>query len=457
MSQLVVQARASGSTLEPLSSCVPDPATILATHESELPPTAHPVPPSRIARLGRHLTVRVLVAIALGVLLGVLRPEWGKAMRPVGETFVNLVRMVIAPVIFLTIVLGIANTTDLKKVGRVGLKAFIYFEIVTTFALAIGLIVVNVTRPGAGIHAASVATGDVSRYAAQGKELSFVEFVTHIVPTSVVGAFASGDILQVVFFSILFGIALASLGRRGRIVTRVLERITEVFFRIVGIVMVVAPIGAFGAMAYTIGNFGLRSLATLGRLMLDVYLTMAIFIFVILNLIARAYGFSLWKLLKYIREEILIVLGTSSSESVLPRMIDKMERFGCARPVVGLVIPAGYSFNLDGTSIYLSMATIFIAQASGVELSIGKQLAVLGVLMVTSKGAAGVTGSGFIVLASTLAALRVVPLEGLALLLGVDRFMSEARSITNLIGNAVATVVIAKSETAFEPPSQEGS
>ncbi|MEJ7813363.1 MAG: dicarboxylate/amino acid:cation symporter [Gemmatimonadaceae bacterium] len=419
-------------------------------HEPELPPTAHPVPPSRIARLGRNLTVRVLVAIALGALLGALAPDAGKAMRPVGETFVNLVRMVIAPIIFLTIVLGIAHTSDLKKVGRVGLKAFVYFEVVTTFALAIGLIVMNVTRPGEGIDASRIAGGDISRYTAQGREMSFVDFLVHIVPSSVVGAFAQGEILQVVFFSILFGVALASIGRSGRVVTKVLDRLAQVFFRIVGIVMAVAPIGAFGAMAYTIGNFGVRSLVTLGRLMADVYLTMAIFIFVVLNLIARAYGFSLWQLLRFIKDEILIVLGTSSSEAVLPRMIDKMERYGCARPVVGLVIPAGYSFNLDGTSIYLSMATLFIAQAYGVHLSLGQQLSVLAVLMVTSKGAAGVTGSGFVVLASTLSALRVVPIEGLALLLGVDRFMSEARSITNLIGNAVATVVISKSEGAFD-------
>ena len=403
----------------------------------------------RLARLGSNLTVRVLVAIALGALVGALWPDTGRAMKPIGDTFVNLVRMVIAPVIFLTIVGGVAHTTDLKRVGRVGLKALVYFEVVTTFALAIGLVVMNVLRPGEGIDAARIATGDVSAFAAQGKELRFVDFLTHIVPSSAVGAFAQGEILQVVFFSILFGVALASLGPAGRPVVRMLDRLMQVFFRIVGLVMVVAPIGAFGAMAYTIGNFGVASLLTLGRLMTCVYATMALFIFVVLNLIARLAGFSLFRLLAFIKDEILIVLGTSSSEAVLPRMLDKMERFGCARPVVALVIPAGYSFNLDGTSIYLSMATLFIAQAYGVHLSLGQQLGVLGVLMITSKGAAGVTGSGFIVLASTLAALRVLPVEGVALVLGVDRFMSEARSITNLIGNAVATVVIAKSEGAF--------
>jgi aerobic C4-dicarboxylate transport protein len=403
----------------------------------------------RLARLGSNLTVRVLVAIALGALVGALWPGAGRAMKPIGDTFVNLVRMVIAPVIFLTIVSGVAHGSDLRRVGRVGLKALVYFEVVTTFALAIGLVVMNVLRPGAGIDAARVATGDVSAFAAQGKELHFVDFLTHIVPSSVVGAFAQGEIIQVVFFSILFGVALASLGPAGRPVARMLDRLMQVFFRIVGLVMVVAPIGAFGAMAYTIGNFGVASLLTLGRLMACVYATMALFIFVVLNVIARFAGFSLLRLLAFIKDEILIVLGTSSSEAVLPRMLDKMERFGCARPVVALVIPAGYSFNLDGTSIYLSMATLFIAQAYDVHLSLGQQLAVLGVLMITSKGAAGVTGSGFIVLASTLAALRVLPVEGVALVLGVDRFMSEARSITNLIGNAVATVVIAKSEGAF--------
>jgi aerobic C4-dicarboxylate transport protein len=425
-------------------------------HEVELPPTKHPIPPSRLTRLGRNLTVRVLVAIGLGVIVGVLWPAAGRAMKPVGDTFVNLVRMVIAPVIFLTIVLGVAHTSDLRRVGRVALKASVYFEVVTTFALAIGLVVMNVFRPGEGIDASRAPAADVSRFTAQGQELHFGDFVTHIVPSSVVGAFAQGEILQVVFFSLLFGVALASLGRAGRPVARMLERLMQVFFRIVAIVMVVAPIGAFGAMAYTIGTFGVASLLTLGRLMACVYATMAVFIFGVLGGVARLAGFSLLRLLDYIKDEILIVLGTSSSEAVLPRMLDKMERYGCARSVVGLVIPAGYSFNLDGTSIYLSMATLFIAQAYGVHLALGQQLAVLGVLMITSKGAAGVTGSGFIVLASTLSALRVVPVEGVALVLGVDRFMSEARSITNLIGNAVATVVIAKSEGAFEEPARGG-
>jgi aerobic C4-dicarboxylate transport protein len=401
-------------------------------------------------RVHHNLTFQVLVAITLGVLLGLFAPATGRAMRPLGDVFVNLVKMVIAPVIFLTIVLGIANMSDLKKVGRVGGKALLYFEIVSTISLAIGLLVVNVTKPGAGLDVSSLARGDVSKYTAPGQQMSFVDFFIHIVPTSAVDAFARGDVLQVVFFAILFGFGLASVGTKGRPLTEILERLADVIFRIVGMVMRVAPIGAFGAMAFTVGAFGVRSLLPMGRLMLDVYLTMALFIFIVLNLILRWYGFSLWEYLKYIREEIVIVLGTSSSEAVLPRMIDKMERYGCSRTVVGLVIPAGYSFNLDGTSIYLSMATLFIAQAFGVHLTLAHQIGVLGVLMLTSKGAAGVTGSGFIVLASTLSAMRVVPVEGVAILLGVDRFMSEARAITNLIGNGAATLVIARSEKAFD-------
>jgi aerobic C4-dicarboxylate transport protein len=401
-------------------------------------------------RLFNNLTFQVLFAISLGVLLGLLAPGAAKAMKPVGDTFVNLVKMIITPVIFLTIVLGIANMSDLKKVGRVGGKALLYFEIVTTFALTIGLLVVNITKPGAGLDVSALAKGDVSKFTEAGKSLTFVDFVTHIVPSSAVGAFANGDVLQVVFFAVLFGVALAFTGEMGRPVTEFMDRLSLVFFRIVAIVMKVAPIGAFGAMAYTVGTFGVKSLLPLGRLMLDVYLTMALFIFIVLNLILRYFGFSLWEYLKFIREEILLVLGTSSSEAALPRMLEKMERYGCSRSVVGLVIPAGYSFNLDGTSIYLSMAVIFIAQAFKVDLSIAQQLGVLGVLMLTSKGAAGVTGSGFIVLASTLGAMRVVPIEGVAILLGVDRFMSEARAITNLIGNGAATLVIARSENAFD-------
>jgi len=408
-----------------------------------------------MCRLHKNLTFRVLLAIACGVLLGAVAPDIGRRMKPVGDTFINLVKMVIAPVIFLTIVTGIANMHDLKKVGRVGGKALLYFEIVSTIALSIGLIVVNVLRPGDGLATASLAKGDISAYVTQGKAMGFTDFVTHIVPSSMVDAFARGDVLQVVFVAVIFGAALAMLGEHGRKLIDILDILSKVFFRIVGIVMIVAPLGAFGAMAYTIGAFGLGALLPLGRLMIGVYTTMALFIFVVLNLILRYYGFRLWPYLKFIREEILIVLGTSSSEAALPQLMEKLERYGCAKPVVGLVIPAGYSFNLDGTSIYLSMAAIFIAQAFHVHLNALQQIELLGVLMLTSKGAAGVTGSGFIVLASTLSALQVVPIEGVALVLGVDRFMSEARSITNLIGNGIATLVVARSENAFDDRQRE--
>ena len=401
-------------------------------------------------RLWNNLTFRVLTAVAIGVVVGILWPDAGKAMKPLGDTFINLVKMVIAPIIFLTIVSGIATIGDLKHVGRVGGKALLYFEIVTTFALAIGLLVVNVTKPGAGLDVSTMAKGDISRYTTAGEQMRFVDYLTHIVPSSVVDAFAKGEILQVVFFAVLFGVALTMSGEIGRNISDGCERLAQVFFKIVGIIMHVAPLGAFGAMAFTVGSFGLKTLLPLGRLMLDVYVTMALFVFVILNLICRRYGFSLWEFLKYIREEILLVLGTSSSEAALPRMLEKLERFGCNRTIVRLVIPTGYSFNLDGTSIYLSMALIFIAQVFQVDLTIGQQLGALAVLMLTSKGAAGVTGSGFIVLASTLSAMRIVPLEGLALLLGVDRFMSEARAIVNLIGNGVATLVISRTEGAFD-------
>jgi aerobic C4-dicarboxylate transport protein len=401
-------------------------------------------------RLASNLTVQVLTAIALGVLLGALAPDVGKALRPLGDTFVKLVKMVIGPIIFLTIVLGIANMVDLKKVGKVGGKAFLYFEIVTTFALAIGLVIVNVTKPGAGIDTSSLAASDVSQYTKAGAGMKFVDFLTNIVPSSVVDAFAKGEILQIVFFAVLFGVALTALGPSAKPLVDVMDRLSHVFFRIVALIMKLAPLGAFGAMAFTVGSFGLKTLLPLGRLMLDVYATMAIFIFVVLGAICRLYGFRLLEFLRYIKDEILLVLGTSSSEAALPRMLLKMERYGCEKSVVGLVIPAGYSFNLDGTSIYLAMATVFLAQANRIDLSISQQLSILLVLMVTSKGAAGVTGSGFIVLASTLTAMKTIPVESIALLLGVDRFMSEARAITNLIGNGVATLVIARSENAFD-------
>lgn len=402
-------------------------------------------------RIFKNLTVQVVIAIVIGVVVGLVWPNVGKEMKPLGDTFINAVKMVIAPIIFLTIVLGIAKMGDMKKVGKVGGKALIYFEVVTTLALVIGLIVVNLVKPGAGLNYNELEKGDVSKYTAEGTQgINWIEFVTHIVPSNMVDAFAKGDILQVLFFSILFGVGLAALGEKGKVVIEFMDKLSLVFFKIIGYVMKAAPIGAFAAMAYTIGHYGLTSLVPLGKLMMSVYITMFLFIFVILNIICKMNGFSLWNYLKFIKEEILIVLGTSSSESVLPRMMDKMERYGASKSVVGLVIPTGYSFNLDGTSIYLSMAVVFLAQVFGVDLSLGQQITIILILMLTSKGAAGVTGSGFIVLASTLAALQVIPLEGLALLLGVDRFMSEGRAIVNLIGNGIATMVVAKSVNEFD-------
>ena len=401
-------------------------------------------------RLFKNLTFQVLLAVTVGVILGVQAPGLGKSLKPLGDTFINLVKMVITPIIFLTIVHGIASMADLRKLGRVGGKALLYFEVVSTLALAIGLVIVNVTKPGAGLDISTLQVGDVSKYTAAGAQQSTLEFLLHIVPSNVVAAFAAGELLPVVFFSVLFGVALTAVGDAGRDIADLLARFQIVFFKIVSIVMKVAPIGAFGAMAYTVGAFGLKTLLPLGRLMLDVYMTMAVFVFVVLGVICRLYGFRLWPFLRYIREEILLVLGTSSSEAALPRMLQKLEAYGCAKPVVGLVIPTGYSFNLDGTSIYLSMAAIFLAQVYNVDLSFGQQLGLLGILMLTSKGAAGVTGSGFIVLASTLASTNTIPVEGVGLLLGVDRFMSEARAITNLIGNGVATLVISRSEGAFD-------
>lgn len=396
----------------------------------------------------RNLTFQVLVAVAIGIALGIVRPEFAKSLKPLGDTFINLVKMVVAPIVFLTIVTGIASTHDLKRLGRVGAKSFVYFTATSLVALIIGMIAVNTLRPGADF----IRPDDLAAAApvAAPAPTGMLEFLTHIVPPSVVGAFANGELLQIVFFAILFGTAMAMVGERGQIVYDVLERLTEIFFQLVSIIMKVAPIGAFGAMAYTVGTFGLRTLLPLAKLMFAVYVTMAVFIFVVLNVIMRRYGFSLWRFLRYIRQELLLVLGTSSSESAFPRLLEKLERYGAQRSIVGLVVPAGYSFNLDGTSIYMVMAAIFLAQVYNVDMTIAQQLVLLGILMVTSKGAAGVTGSGFVVLAGTLAATKTVPLEGLAILLGVDRFMSEARAITNFIGNGVAALVVARSEGQFD-------
>jgi aerobic C4-dicarboxylate transport protein len=401
-------------------------------------------------KIFKNLTFQVLTAITLGIIVGALWPSVGESMKPLGDVFINSIKMVIAPIIFLTIVIGIGSMGSMKKVGRVGGKALLYFEVVTTFALLIGLVVANVFKPGSGLDPEKLAKGDVSAYVQSGKEMDWVQFFMHIVPNNMFDAFARGDILQILFFSILFGVAMSILGDKVKPVRIFFEQLSEIFFKILSIVMRVAPLGAFGGMAFTIGKYGLATLIPLGKLMLSVYATMFFFVFGVLWAICKLYKFSLWEYLKFIKEELLIVLGTSSSESVLPRMMDKMEKFGCSRSVVSLVIPTGYSFNLDGTTIYLSMATIFLAQVFHIDLSISQQLTIILLLMVTSKGAAAVTGGGFIVLASTLSALGMIPLEGLALLLGVDRFMSEARAIVNLIGNGVATIVVSKSENEFD-------
>ena len=406
--------------------------------------------------LWRNLTVQVLTAIAIGAAIGHFSPTAGVKLEVLGTGFVRLVKMVVGPIVFLTIVVGIAGMGDLKKVGRVGGKAIVYFELVTTLALAIGLIVVNVVGPGRGFDRSGVAPPTVedaaklTGYVAEGKRQTFADLLLHAVPENVVDSFARGDLLQILFFAVIFGCAVASLGARGRPIIVACEALTAAMFRVVSIVMVVAPLGALGAIAFTVGKYGLAALLPLAWLMACVYLTMAIFVFAVLGTVCRLFGVRLLRYLAFIKTEILLVLGTSSSESALPRMIEKLEILGCGRSVVGLVLPAGYSFNLDGTSIYLSMATLFIAQAFGVHMSLGQQLSVLGILMLTSKGAAGVTGSGFVTLAATLSATHVLPVEGLALLLGVDRFMSEARAITNVIGNGVATIVVSKLEGEFD-------
>jgi aerobic C4-dicarboxylate transport protein len=398
------------------------------------------------------LYVQVIIGIILGVIVGWQIPAFAPAAKLISETFINMIRMVIPPVIFFTIVAGIAGAGDLKKVGRVGGKALIYFELVTGIALILGLITANIIEPGKNITAAAVpgAADQVAKYATEAHELNWGEFFSHIVPSNIIDAFAKGDILQILFFSVLFAIGLKKLGPKGTGLLNSFETINKGLFNVLNMIMKLSPIGAFAGMAFTIGKFGFGSLALLGKLLLTFYLTGGIFIFVLLNLIAKYYDFSLWKLLGYLKAEILIVLGSSSSEAALPSLMEKLTVAGCEKEVVGLVVPTGYSFNLDGTTIYLSMAIIFLAQVFNVPLSIGQQLTVIGILLLTSKGAAGVTGSGFIVLASTLTALKVIPLEGLALLIGVDRFMSEGRAIINFIGNAVATVVIAKSEKAVD-------
>ena len=394
----------------------------------------------------KSLYFQVLVAIAIGVTLGHFYPDTGAAMKPLGDGFIKLIKMIIAPIIFCTVVVGIAGMEDMKKVGKTGGLALLYFEVVSTIALIIGLIVVNVWAPGAGMNVdvSTLDTKGIAAYAAPGKMQTTTEFLLAIIPTSVVDAFAKGDMLQVLFFSILFGYSLHSFGERGKPVFVLVERLSHVLFAIVNVIMKVAPNGAFGAMAFTIGKHGVGSLAQLAQLMGAFYLTCVIFVLGVLGSIAALHGFSVLKLIKYIKEELFLVLGTSSSESALPRLMAKMENAGAEKSVVGLVVPTGYSFNLDGTSIYLTMAAVFIAQATNTPLDLQQQITLLVILLLTSKGAAGVTGSGFIVLAATLSAVGTVPVAGLALILGIDRFMSEARALTNFVGNSVATLVVAK-------------
>jgi len=406
-------------------------------------------------RILRQLYFQVLVAILAGALIGHYAPDVGVSLKPLGDGFIQLIKMLIAPIIFCTVVLGISGMDNLRQVGKVGLYALGYFEIVTTLALIIGLVVVNLVQPGAGMHL-DPSTLDASRiagYAGAAEDQSMIDFLLHVIPTSMFDAFAKGEILQVLLISILCGFALQACGVRAAAFRKGVEGFSAVLFKIVGYVTRLAPLGALGAMAFTIGSQGLDALRQLAALMLCFYVTCALFVVGVLGLIAWIHGFSIFKLLRALREELLIVLGTSSSESVLPRLMDKLEKMGCQRSVVGLVVPAGYSFNLDGTCIYLTMAAVFLAQATDTPMTLGQEIVMLGVLLLTSKGAAGVTGSGFIVLAGTLAAVNGPPVAALALILGIDRFMSEARALTNLVGNSLATLVVARWTGSYTPPA----
>ena len=396
--------------------------------------------------LYKSLYVQVITAVIIGVLLGHFAPHLAESFKPLGDGFIRLIKMMIAPIIFCTVVLGIAGMEDMKKVGKTGGLALLYFEVMSTVALIVGLVLVNVLKPGAGmnIDVSKLDTSTIASYTGPGKMESGVDFFMHMIPNNFFEAFARGEILQVLVLAVMFGFALHKMGGRENIVYKVLDKSAHIFFTMIGYIMYLAPIGAFGAMAYTIGHYGIGSLFQLGKLMATFYATCLLFVFVVLGLVARFNGFSIWKFIKYIKEELLIVLGTSSSESVLPRMMQKMEQLGANKTSVGLIIPTGYSFNLDGTAIYLTMAAIFIAQATNTPLDLTHEITLLAVLLLTSKGAAGVTGSGFIVLAATLSAVGHIPVEGLTLILGIDRFMSEARALTNLVGNGVATVVVAK-------------
>ncbi|UQR63048.1 C4-dicarboxylate transporter DctA [Bradyrhizobium sp. C-145] len=406
-----------------------------------------------LRKLSKNLTVQVVLALLLGATLGVLWPAVGVSMQMLSDIFIKLIKMVIPPIAFLTIVIGVAEVRDLRRLGRVGGQALIYFEVVSTIALVVGMIVMNVLKPGAGFDRAAVGSQpvDISKYKAAPVGSYFFDFLSGIVPDNAVAAFAKGDLLQIVFFGVLFGCAAVLVGERARPFVSLAQSANDILFKIVGMIMRLAPIGAFGAMAFTVGRYGLGSILVLGHMLVAVYTTCIIFMFVVLGAAARLNGFSFVRFLRYMADEALIVLGTCSSESVLPRLMDKLAHLGCSRSSVGLVLPIGYSFNADGTAIYLSMAALFIAQAYGIEMTVLQQIGLLLLLLITSKGSGSVAGSGFVVLAATLSATHVLPVEGLTLLIGIDRFMSEARSVTNIIGNGVATVVVSKMSAEFDP------
>ena len=412
-----------------------------------------------LRKAASHTTAQVVLALALGILLGFCAPSLGTSMQVLSDLFIKLIKMVIPPIAFLTIVIGIAEMRDLRRLGKVGGRALIYFEIVSTLALIIGLIVMNVVRPGDGFDRGAIGgqAVDIAKYAATPMGTYMSDFAVGIVPDNAVAAFAKGDLLQIVFFAVLFGCAAVLVGDRAKPFVEIAHSANDILFKIVGMIMRLAPVGAFGAMAFTVGRYGIGSILVLGHMLIAIYLTCALFIFGVLGAIARYYGFSLIRFIRFIADEVLVVLGTCSSESVLPRLIDKLTRLGCSRSSVGLVLPVGYSFNADGTAIYLSMAALFIAQAYGIDMSLGQQFGLLLLLLITSKGSGSVAGSGFVVLAATLSATHVLPVEGLMLLIGIDRFMSEARSVTNIIGNALATVVVAKSSGDFDPAVAEAT
>ena len=406
----------------------------------------------------KTLYVQVIIAIVIGILAGHFYPSFAVQLKPLGDGFIKLIKMMIAPIIFCTIVTGIAGMQNTKKVGRVGLKAILYFEVVTTLALIIGLVVINILKPGVGmnIDPATLDTKSVENFITDSKSQSVGDFLMHVIPENIVNALSTSNILQVLFFSVLLGFALSKIGPKAAPLLKGIQSLEDGLFAIIKIIMKVAPLGALGAMAFTIGKYGLGSLAQLGQLMGSFYITCIVFIVIVLGGILKLVGFNLFRLLAFIKEELLIVLGTSSSEAALPSLINKLEKVGCSEPVVGLVVPTGYSFNLDGTSIYLTMAAVFLAQATNTPLDLGHQITLLLVLLLTSKGAAGVTGSGFIVLAATLPTVGHIPVAAIALIFGIDRFMSEGRAITNIIGNTVATIVVAKWEKEIDMEKAKG-